>query len=169
MFAEQCAQQGVVFIGPPASAIRAMGSKSASKTIMSKASVPVVPGYHGEDQDNQRLIGEADKMGYPVLIKPVKGGGGKGMKIVWKSEDMLPNLESSRREAKASFGSEGLLIERYLQVPRHIEFQVFGDNYDNYLYLFERDCSLQRRHQKVIEEAPGVCAALKIALVSDTD
>jgi 3-methylcrotonyl-CoA carboxylase alpha subunit len=155
VFAEQCAQHGVVFIGPPASAIRAMGSKSASKTIMSKAKVPVVPGYHGEDQDNQRLISEADKMGYPVLIKPVKGGGGKGMKIVWKSEDMLPNLESSRREAKASFGSEGLLIERYLQVPRHIEFQIFGDNYDNYLYLFERDCSLQRRHQKVIEEAPG--------------
>jgi 3-methylcrotonyl-CoA carboxylase alpha subunit len=154
-FAAAVRQAGLIFVGPPAEAIAQMGTKSAAKTIMSNANVPVVPGYHGEDQSNERLVREAEKIGFPVMIKPVKGGGGKGMKTAWSRDEMIPLLESSRREAKSAFGSEGLLVEKYLQRPRHIEFQIFGDNFDNYVYLFERDCSLQRRHQKVIEEAPS--------------
>ncbi len=154
-FASACAAQGVVFIGPPASAIAAMGSKSAAKTLMSKAGVPLVPGYHGDNQDAEFLRQQAGVVGYPVLIKASAGGGGKGMRIVTSDEAFIDSLASCRREAKASFGSDQVLIERYLTKPRHIEVQVFADTQGNCLYLFERDCSVQRRHQKVVEEAPA--------------
>jgi 3-methylcrotonyl-CoA carboxylase alpha subunit len=154
-FAELCEKEDIVFIGPPASAIRAMGSKSESKNIMSKASVPLIPGYHGEDQSLETLLKEADKIGYPVLIKAVMGGGGKGMRIVEKKQDFESSLLSAKRESMNSFGDDRVLIEKYIIQPRHIEFQIFGDKYGNYVYLFERDCSVQRRHQKIIEEAPA--------------
>jgi 3-methylcrotonyl-CoA carboxylase alpha subunit len=154
-FAEACAKAGVVFIGPPPAAIRAMGSKSAAKHIMGKAGVPLVPGYHGADQDPALLRQEADKIGYPVLIKASAGGGGKGMRIVDKAADFAAALASCQRESKASFGDERVLLERYLTRPRHIEIQVFADTRGDALYLFERDCSVQRRHQKVLEEAPA--------------
>lgn len=154
-FADKVHKSGLVFIGPPASAIIAMGSKSASKNIMSKAGVPVVPGYHGSNQDDAHLKTEAAKIGYPVLIKAVKGGGGKGMRIVEKPDDFFIMLESSRREARKSFGDDRVLVEKYLSTPRHVEVQVFCDTLGNAVYLFERDCSVQRRHQKVIEEAPA--------------
>ncbi len=136
-------------------AIEAMGSKSASKNIMTAAGVPCTPGYHGEDQSAARLQSEADAMGYPVLLKAVMGGGGKGMRIVTESASFLENLDACKREALKSFGDERVLIERYLVKPRHIEFQVFADKYGNVVYLHERDCSVQRRHQKVLEEAPA--------------
>ncbi|MGQ5524277.1 acetyl/propionyl/methylcrotonyl-CoA carboxylase subunit alpha [Chitinimonas sp. PSY-7] len=154
-FAIACVEAGVVFIGPPASAISAMGSKSAAKTLMESAAVPLVPGYHGEKQDVSFLQREADKMGYPVLIKASAGGGGKGMKIVEKSTDFLSQLASAQREAESSFGDSRVLIEKYLTKPRHIEIQVFADTHGEAVYLFERDCSVQRRHQKVLEEAPA--------------
>nr|CAG4651651.1 EOG090X02EP [Triops cancriformis] len=154
-FAELCAKTGVIFIGPPASAIRDMGIKSTSKQIMAEAGVPIIQGYHGEDQSNERLRSEADRIGFPVMIKAVRGGGGKGMRICMKPEDFESQLESARREAMKSFGDQVMLIERYVERPRHVEVQVFGDHYGNYVYLFERDCSVQRRHQKIIEEAPG--------------
>jgi 3-methylcrotonyl-CoA carboxylase alpha subunit len=154
-FASACAAQGVVFIGPPASAIAAMGSKSAAKTIMSQAKVPLVPGYHGDNQDAAFLHEQARAMGYPVLIKASAGGGGKGMRIVSSDDAFIESLASCRREAKASFDNDQVLIERYLTKPRHIEVQVFADTHGNCLYLFERDCSVQRRHQKVVEEAPA--------------
>jgi 3-methylcrotonyl-CoA carboxylase alpha subunit len=154
-FAAACAAAGLVFIGPPASAIRAMGSKSAAKTLMEKAGVPLVPGYHGDRQEPAFLQGEADKTGYPVLIKASAGGGGKGMRVVEKSADFADALASCQREAKASFGDERVLIEKYLTRPRHIEIQVFADSKGHCIYLFERDCSVQRRHQKVLEEAPA--------------
>lgn len=154
-FAEACEKKGVTFIGPPASAILSMGSKSESKAIMSSAGVPVVPGYHGDNQDPAFLQNEAEKIGYPVMIKAVMGGGGKGMRIVWRPEDFLSSLESCKREAQSSFNDNRVLIEKYLQRPRHIEIQVFADSHGDCVYLFERDCSIQRRHQKVIEEAPG--------------
>jgi 3-methylcrotonyl-CoA carboxylase alpha subunit len=154
-FAAACARDGVVFIGPPPSAIAAMGSKSAAKNIMGKAGVPLVPGYHGDDQDAGLLAREAAKIGYPVLIKAVAGGGGKGMKVVNSGADFATALASARREAKAGFGDERVLIEKYLSSPRHIEIQVFADTHGNAVYLFERDCSVQRRHQKVLEEAPA--------------
>ena len=154
-FAEACAKAGVVFIGPPPAAIRAMGSKSAAKHIMGKAGVPLVPGYHGADQDTALLLQEADKIGYPVLIKASAGGGGKGMRIVDKAADFAAALASCQRESKASFGDQRVLLERYLTRPRHIEIQVFADTQGDALYLFERDCSVQRRHQKVLEEAPA--------------
>jgi 3-methylcrotonyl-CoA carboxylase alpha subunit len=154
-FAQKCADAGIVFIGPPPSAIAAMGSKSESKRLMGKAGVPLVPGYHGEEQDGALLKREADQIRYPVLIKASAGGGGKGMRVVEKSGDFPAALASCQREAKSSFGDDRVLIEKYLAKPRHIEIQVFGDMHGNCVYLFERDCSVQRRHQKVLEEAPA--------------
>ncbi|QHE84107.1 acetyl/propionyl/methylcrotonyl-CoA carboxylase subunit alpha [Hydrogenophaga sp. BPS33] len=154
-FANACAEAGIAFIGPPASAILAMGLKAESKQLMEKAGVPLVPGYHGSDQDSALLQREADRIGYPALIKASAGGGGKGMRIVEKSEDFAAALASCQREAINSFGSDAVLIEKYVQRPRHIEIQVFGDTQGNCVYLFERDCSVQRRHQKVLEEAPA--------------
>jgi 3-methylcrotonyl-CoA carboxylase alpha subunit len=154
-FAKACAEAGLVFIGPPASAILAMGLKAESKQLMEKAGVPLVPGYHGGNQDPALLQAEADRIGYPVLIKASAGGGGKGMRAVEQSADFMAALESCKREAINSFGSDAVLIEKYVQRPRHIEIQVFGDTQGNCVYLFERDCSVQRRHQKVLEEAPA--------------
>ena len=154
-FAKACASAGLVFIGPPASAIKAMGLKAESKQLMEKAGVPLVPGYHGADQDPALLQREADRIGYPVLIKASAGGGGKGMRMVEKSEDFAAALASCQREAINSFGNDTVLVEKYALRPRHIEIQVFGDTQGNYVYLFERDCSVQRRHQKVLEEAPA--------------
>lgn len=154
-FAQACGDAGLVFIGPPASAIKAMGLKAESKQLMEKAGVPLVPGYHGSDQDPALLKREADSIGYPVLIKASAGGGGKGMRAVEKSEDFDAALASCKREAINSFGDDAVLVEKYAQRPRHIEIQVFGDTHGNYVYLFERDCSVQRRHQKVLEEAPA--------------
>ncbi len=154
-FAQACTNAGISFVGPPASAIAAMGSKSAAKTLMQKAGVPLVPGYHGDEQAPEFLRQQADAMGYPVLIKASAGGGGKGMRVVMASKDFIAALTSCKREAIASFGDDKVLIERYLQKPRHIEIQVFSDTHNQHVYLFERDCSVQRRHQKVIEEAPA--------------
>jgi 3-methylcrotonyl-CoA carboxylase alpha subunit len=154
-FAQACADAGLVFIGPPAGAIRAMGSKSAAKTLMEKAGVPLVPGYHGKDNDPSLLAQEAGRIGYPVLIKASAGGGGKGMRRVDQADDFANALASCQREAKASFGDDHVLVERYVTRPRHIEIQVFADTHGHCVYLFERDCSVQRRHQKVLEEAPA--------------
>ncbi len=162
-FAQACVQAGLVFIGPPAAAIQAMGLKAESKRLMEKAGVPLVPGYHGADQDTKLLQHEADRIGYPVLIKASAGGGGKGMRVVEKREDFESSLASCQREAIISFGDAAVLIEKYVLRPRHIEIQVFGDTQGNCVYLFERDCSVQRRHQKVLEEAPapGMTEALR--------
>lgn len=154
-FAEACAANGIVFIGPPVDAIRAMGSKSAAKALMEKANVPLTPGYHGDQQEPAFLRAQADQIGYPVLIKASAGGGGKGMRLVERSEDFEAALASCKREAASSFGDDHVLVEKYLIRPRHIEIQVFGDSHGNCVYLFERDCSVQRRHQKVLEEAPA--------------
>lgn len=154
-FVEACNQAGIKFIGPSASAMEAMGSKSAAKALMEKAGVPLVPGYHGDNQDPAFLHAQADEIGYPVLIKASAGGGGKGMRIVNSSDEFISMLESCQREARSSFSNDHVLIERYVTKPRHIEIQVFGDELGNYVYLFERDCSVQRRHQKVIEEGPA--------------
>jgi 3-methylcrotonyl-CoA carboxylase alpha subunit len=154
-FAAACARAGIVFIGPTPDAIDAMGLKDKAKAIMSKAGVPVVPGYLGEKQDAATLRKEADKIGYPVLIKAVAGGGGKGMRLVEKDADFDEALASCKREAAASFGNDHVMIEKYITRPRHVEVQVFGDAHGNAVHLFERDCSLQRRHQKVVEEAPA--------------
>jgi 3-methylcrotonyl-CoA carboxylase alpha subunit len=154
-FATACERAGIVFIGPTAAAIAAMGDKAAAKRLMEKAGVPIVPGYHGEKQDAALLAKEAERIGYPVLIKPAAGGGGKGMRVVADKKALASALEGARREAKAAFGDDRVLIERYLERPRHIEMQVFGDTQGNVVHLYERDCSVQRRHQKVIEEAPA--------------
>ncbi|OZI77074.1 acetyl/propionyl/methylcrotonyl-CoA carboxylase subunit alpha [Bordetella genomosp. 12] len=154
-FAQAASDTGITFVGPPASAIAAMGSKSAAKALMERAGVPLVPGYHGDNQDPEFLRQQADGIGYPVLIKASAGGGGKGMRVVESSGAFLDALASCQREARASFGDDRVLIERYLQKPRHIEIQVFADSHGQCVYLFERDCSVQRRHQKVIEEAPA--------------
>ena len=154
-FSEACAANGITFIGPPASAIRAMGSKSEAKKLMGRANVPLTPGYHGDEQAPHLLHKEADQIGYPVLIKAAAGGGGKGMRLVEKSADFLDALASCQREATASFGNQHVLIEKYITQPRHIEIQVFADTLGHCVYLFERDCSVQRRHQKVLEEAPA--------------
>jgi 3-methylcrotonyl-CoA carboxylase alpha subunit len=154
-FAKACAAAGLVFIGPPASAIQAMGLKAESKQLMEKAGVPLVPGYHGADQNPALLQLEADRIGYPVLIKASAGGGGKGMRIVENSADFAEALASCQREAQNSFGDQAVLIEKYVQRPRHIEIQVFADTQGNCVYLMERDCSVQRRHQKVLEESPA--------------
>jgi 3-methylcrotonyl-CoA carboxylase alpha subunit len=154
-FAEACAAAGVVFIGPPPAAIRAMGGKSEAKALMQAAGVRLVPGYHGADQDPALLQREAGRIGYPVLIKASAGGGGKGMRIVADAAAFAGALDGAQREARSSFGDDRVLIERYLQRPRHIEIQVFADTHGNFVSLFERDCSIQRRHQKIIEEAPA--------------
>ena len=165
-FAEACAAAGIAFIGPPVAAISAMGSKSAAKSLMEKAGVPLVPGYHGDKQDAAFLEQEAGRIGYPVLIKASAGGGGKGMRIVGKAADFAAALASCKREAASSFADDKVLIEKYLVRPRHIEIQVFGDTQGNCVYLFERDCSVQRRHQKVLEEAPapGMTAERRAAM-----
>jgi 3-methylcrotonyl-CoA carboxylase alpha subunit len=154
-FARACKDAGLVFIGPPESAIQAMGSKSEAKRLMQAAGVPLVPGYHGEDQDPDMLTRQADAIGYPVLIKASAGGGGKGMRVVNRADEFAAALAAAKRESRAAFGDDKVLIEKYLVRPRHIEIQVFADTHGNCVYLFERDCSLQRRHQKVVEEAPG--------------
>ena len=154
-FAEACAKAGIVFIGPPPAAIRAMGLKAESKQLMEKAGVPLTPGYHGGNQDPAFLQSAADKIGYPVLIKASAGGGGKGMRVVEAAADFPAALASCKREAASSFGVDDVLLEKYLTRPRHIEIQVFADTHGNCVYLFERDCSVQRRHQKVLEEAPA--------------
>ena len=165
-FAEAVMAAGLVWIGPPPAAIRAMGLKDAAKSLMIAAGVPVTPGYLGEDQSPDRLQKEADAIGYPVLIKAVAGGGGKGMKKVDRAEDFADGLASARREGQSSFGDPRVLIEKYITRPRHIEVQVFGDTHGTVVHLYERDCSLQRRHQKVIEEAPapGMDAATRKAV-----
>ena len=165
-FAEACAAAGIVFVGPPASAIRAMGLKDAAKALVEKAGVPVVPGYHGAEQEPGFLAGEAARIGYPVLIKAVAGGGGKGMKKVDRAEDFADALSSAQREAASAFGDARVLVEKYILSPRHVEIQVFGDSHGNVVHLYERDCSLQRRHQKVIEEAPapGMTAEVRAAM-----
>jgi 3-methylcrotonyl-CoA carboxylase alpha subunit len=154
-FAQACATAGLIFVGPPASAIRAMGSKSASKAAMSAVGVPVAPGYHGEDQTLKRLSAEAERVGFPLIIKASAGGGGKGMQVVESSGDVAAAVESAQRLARASFGDDRLLMERYFGLARHVEVQVFADTHGNTISLFDRDCSVQRRHQKIIEEAPA--------------
>ena len=154
-FADACAANNIAFVGPPASAIAAMGSKSAAKSIMHEAGVPLVPGYHGSDQDIEKLRAEAEKIGYPVLLKAAYGGGGKGMREVHKASDFDAALASAKREAQASFSNDKMLIEKFIVKPRHVEIQVFCDEHGNAVYLAERDCSVQRRHQKVLEEAPA--------------
>ena len=154
-FAAACAEAGVVFIGPPIEAIRVMGSKAESKRVMSQADVPLVPGYHGEAQDLETLAAEAQRIGYPVLVKASAGGGGKGMRVVREAGEFADAVAGAKREAKAAFGDDSVLLEKYLGRPRHVEIQVFADTHGNAVYLFERDCSVQRRHQKVIEEAPA--------------
>ncbi len=165
-FADDCAEAGIVFVGPPGSAIRAMGLKDAAKALVEKARVPVVPGYHGERQDAAFLKRAAERVGYPVLIKAVAGGGGKGMRKVERIADFEAALEGAQREAKNAFGDPRVLIEKYVLAPRHVEIQVFADAHGNVVHLFERDCSLQRRHQKVIEEAPapGMTAEVRAAM-----
>jgi 3-methylcrotonyl-CoA carboxylase alpha subunit len=172
-FAQACADAGLVFVGPTADMMRAMGSKSGSKTLMEKAGVPLVPGYHGEAQDEATLATAADRIGFPVLVKASAGGGGRGMRIVRSAGELAAAIISAKREAKAAFGDDRMLIEKYVDNPRHIEVQVIGDSHGNLVSLFERECTLQRRHQKVIEEAPSptlspaqreaVCAAARKA------
>ncbi|HVZ08386.1 acetyl/propionyl/methylcrotonyl-CoA carboxylase subunit alpha [Rhodopila sp.] len=154
-FAEACAQAGIIFVGPPAVAMRAMGSKAAAKALMAQSDVPLLPGYHGDRQEADFLADQAARIGFPVVIKAVSGGGGRGMRVVTAATAFSAALESARQEAASAFGDDRVLIERYLQRPRHIEVQVFADTHGNALHLFERDCSAQRRHQKVIEEAPA--------------
>ncbi len=165
-FAQACAAAGIVFIGPPVAAIRAMGSKAAAKQLMEQAGVPLVPGYHGASQELSFLKAQAQQIGFPVLIKASAGGGGKGMRVVERGEDFEASLASCRREAASAFGDDRVILERYLSRPRHIEVQVFADTQGNVVHLFERDCSVQRRHQKVLEEAPapGMTAAHRAAM-----
>ncbi|WLB58739.1 acetyl/propionyl/methylcrotonyl-CoA carboxylase subunit alpha [Bradyrhizobium japonicum] len=172
-FARACLEAGLVFVGPTAAMMTAMGSKSGSKALMEKAGVPLVPGYHGEAQDDATLSKAADKIGFPILVKASAGGGGRGMRIVRSADELGPAIVSAKREAKAAFGDDRMLIEKYVDNPRHIEVQIIGDSHGNLLSLFERECTLQRRHQKVIEEAPSptlnpaqretVCAAARKA------
>ncbi|EYC16108.1 hypothetical protein Y032_0034g2801 [Ancylostoma ceylanicum] len=154
-FAERCAEAGIVFIGPPVQAIRDMGTKSLAKQIMQDAKVPVVEGFHGSDQSDANLRAHAEKIGYPVMLKAVYGGGGKGMRIAWSASEFDEKLSSARNEAMKSFGNDEMLVEKFVERPRHVEVQVFGDHHGNYVHLWERDCSVQRRHQKIIEEAPA--------------
>nr|XP_049697766.1 methylcrotonoyl-CoA carboxylase subunit alpha, mitochondrial [Helicoverpa armigera] len=154
-FCEKCASEDVIFIGPPPAAIRDMGIKSTSKAIMSAAGVPIVKGYHGEEQSIEKLREEARRIGFPLMIKAVRGGGGKGMRIAMTEAEFLPELESAKRESLKSFGDDNMLLEQYITDPRHVEVQVFADMHGNAVHLFERDCSVQRRHQKIIEEAPA--------------
>ncbi|MEM7290893.1 MAG: biotin carboxylase N-terminal domain-containing protein, partial [Pseudomonadota bacterium] len=162
-FSELCAANDLVFIGPPTNAISIMGSKSAAKQMMETAGVPLLPGYHGDDQNPELLKQAAGDMGYPVLLKAVAGGGGKGMRQVHNANEFDEALVAAQREAASSFGNDDMLVEKFLEAPRHVEVQVFCDNAGNGIFLFERDCSVQRRHQKIIEEAPapGVSEALR--------
>src|ERR1700728_1178195 len=172
-FGQPCLDAGLVFVGPTAAMMTAMGSKSGSKFLMEQAGVPLVPGYHGEAQDEATLAAAADKVGFPVLVKASAGGGGRGMRVVRSAGELAAAIVSAKREAKAAFGDDRMLIEKYVDNPRHIEVQVIGDSHGNLLSLFERECTLQRRHQKVIEEAPSptlndtqreaVCAAARKA------
>ncbi|MDQ2887254.1 MAG: 3-methylcrotonyl-CoA carboxylase, partial [Chloroflexota bacterium] len=155
-FVEACEQAGIVFIGPPAAAMRLMGSKIAAKALAQAVGAPTVPGYNGESQDDEILQREAQRIGFPMLIKASAGGGGKGMREVHTADDFLPQLAGARREAKAAFGDEMVFLERLLQQPRHIEIQILGDRYGTIIHLGERECSIQRRHQKVLEESPSV-------------
>lgn len=154
-FAKRCVEEGIVFIGPPWKAIEAMGNKSRSKEIMIAAGVPCIPGYHGVNQDPQFLLQEAKKIGFPVLVKAVRGGGGKGMRIAMNEGEFLDKLESAKSEGRNSFGDDEMLVEKYITTPRHIEVQIFADKHGNAVALGERDCSLQRRHQKILEESPA--------------
>ena len=154
-FAEACARAGIIFVGPPASAMRTMGSKAAAKTLMERSHVPLLPGYHGERQDPAFLADQANRIGFPLMVKAVSGGGGRGMRMVSHAEEFAGALDAARQEAASAFGDDRVLLERYLTHPRHIEVQVFADRHGNAVHLFERDCSVQRRHQKVIEEAPA--------------
>ena len=165
-FAEACAAAGIIFVGPSAAAMRAMGSKGSAKALMEKAGVPLLPGYHGAEQGAAFLEGEAKRIGFPLVIKAVAGGGGRGMRVVRAAADFAAALQSARQEGASAFGDDRVLIERYLERPRHIEVQVFGDSHGNAVHLFERDCSAQRRHQKVIEEAPapGISAEMRQAM-----
>jgi 3-methylcrotonyl-CoA carboxylase alpha subunit len=165
-FAQRCCDEALTFIGPPATAIAAMGNKSAAKALMARAGVPLVPGYHGVEQSPEVLRAEAERLGYPLLIKASSGGGGKGMRVVTRASDFLASLQSCQREASAAFGDAAVLLERYLERPRHIEVQVFADAHGACLSLFERDCSVQRRHQKILEEAPapGLTAERRAAM-----
>ncbi|MDE1166173.1 MAG: acetyl/propionyl/methylcrotonyl-CoA carboxylase subunit alpha, partial [Pseudomonas sp.] len=165
-FARAIEQAGLIFLGPPASAIDAMGSKSAAKALMETAGVPLVPGYHGEAQDADTFRAAAERIGYPVLLKATAGGGGKGMKVVERESELAEALASAQREAQSSFGDSRMLVEKYVLQPRHVEIQVFADQHGHCLYLNERDCSIQRRHQKVVEEAPapGLTPALRQAM-----
>src|SRR5438477_10180036 len=172
-FAQACADASLVFVGPTAAMMMAMGSKSGAKALMEKAGVPLVPGYHGEAQDEATLAKAADRIGFPVLVKASAGGGGRGMRVVGSAPELAGAITSAKREARAAFGDDRMLIEKYVQNPRHIEVQVIGDSHGNLLSLFERECTLQRRHQKVVEEAPSptlnpaqremVCAAARKA------
>jgi 3-methylcrotonyl-CoA carboxylase alpha subunit len=165
-FAEACEAAGLAFIGPPVSAIRSMGSKAEAKELMQRHGVPLVPGYHADDQDSGRLLEEAERIGFPVLIKASAGGGGRGMRVVGDAAEFAAALAGARREAAAAFGDDRVLIEKYLERPRHIEIQIFADRFGNTVHLFERDCSIQRRHQKILEEAPapGLDAAQRSAI-----
>src|SRR6195256_3952503 len=154
-FAQACFEAGLVFVGPTAYMIRAMGSKSGSKMLMEQAGVPLVPGYHGEAQDDATLAKAAGNIGFPILVKASAGGGGRGMRIVRSAGELAAAIVSAKREAKAAFGHDRMLIEKFVENPRHIEVQIIGDSHGNLLSLFERECTLQRRHQKVIEEAPS--------------
>lgn len=154
-FAEACLNAGMMFIGPPAAAIRAMGEKATAKSLMEKTGIPLVPGYHGEEQDIEVLAQKAQGIGFPVLIKASAGGGGKGMKVAESADDFPSELASAKREAISAFNDDRVLLERYLTKPRHVEVQVFADAHGGCIYLFDRDCSVQRRHQKVVEEAPA--------------
>ena len=153
--AKACEDAGITFIGPPSDAIAAMGSKSGARHLMQRLGVPVIPGYDREDQSNEALRGEVKRIGFPVLIKASAGGGGKGMKIARKDAEVVPAIESARREALAAFGDDRLLLESYIEEPRHVEFQIFGDSRGEIVHLFERDCSIQRRYQKIVEETPA--------------
>ena len=154
-FAEACVTEGFIFIGPSPRAIAMMGSKSAAKNIMQQAGIPLVPGYHGDNQDEAFLLNEAEKIGFPVMLKASSGGGGRGMRVVNRAGDFSAALRSAKREAHAAFNDDRMLLEKYLEKPRHIEIQIFCDHHGNAVHLFERDCSVQRRHQKVLEEAPA--------------
>jgi 3-methylcrotonyl-CoA carboxylase alpha subunit len=154
-FARRCVEEGLVFIGPPWKAIEAMGNKSRSKDIMLQAGVPCIPGYHGSNQEPSFLLEQANQIGFPVLVKAVRGGGGKGMRIVQSEAEFLDKLESAKSEGRNSFGDDEMLVEKYITTPRHIEVQIFADKHGNAVALGERDCSLQRRHQKILEEAPA--------------
>ena len=165
-FSQRCQENGIIFIGPPARAIDIMGSKSAAKQAMEQAGIPLLPGYHGDDQDPALLLEAANAMGYPVLLKAVAGGGGKGMRQVHSAAEFTEALAAAKREALSGFGNDDMLVEKFLEAPRHVEVQVFCDSHSNGVYLFERDCSVQRRHQKIIEEAPapGLSPELRTAM-----